>query len=101
MVALDKLLHYIHSALPGDKKSFKDFSDMNWAAAIAQVVAHQTTDREVLSLIPSRNWAFSSSLLFSFLSLNQWCFLKKVSLGGATLMVFNFPTKNGGLTFLS
>ena len=45
------------------------------AMVVAQVVAHQTTDREVPNSIPTGSWAFISSLLFP---LNQWCVLNQV-----------------------
>ena len=45
------------------------------AVAEAQVVAHQTTDRRVPSLIATGNWAF---FLFSYLSY--------ISISGATLI---------------
>ena len=62
------------------------------AVVVAQLVAHQTSDREVLSLIPAGSWSFS--LLFSFQSLNQWRVLNQVPI----LLVFNFSrNKNVGL----
>ena len=45
---------------------------------VAQVVAHRTTDREIVGLIP----AGSSSLS------HQKCVLNKVPRGGATLLIF-------------
>ena len=42
-----------------------------WNVVVAQVVAHPTTDREVLSLIPTVGWAFFFSLSLSGASLNR------------------------------
>ena len=55
------------------------------AVVVAQVVAHQTTDREVPGLIPTGSWAFS---LVSFSSVNEWRVLNQVPRGGATLLLF-------------
>ena len=64
---------------------------------VAQVVAHRTTDQEVLGSIPTGSWAFFSSLLFP-ISLNQWFILNQVPHGGATLLIFKISqVKNGGL----
>ena len=56
------------------------------------MVAHQTTVQEVQSSIPTRSWAFF--LFFSSLS-----YLSHIPIprGGATLLIFNLPTKNEGL----
>ena len=46
------------------------------------MAAHRTTDRELPSSNPTESWAF---FLFSFLSLNLWCVINQVPLGGAIL----------------
>ena len=51
------------------------------AAVVAQVVAHRTTDREILGLIPA-----GSFFLFSLSY--QKCVLNQVPRGGATLLIF-------------
>ena len=61
------------------------------AVVVPQVVAHQTTDREVSSSIPTGSWAFS--LIFFLQSLNQWCVLNQVPRGGATLLIFQLSKK--------
>ena len=58
---------------------------------VTQMVAHRAMDREVPSLNPTGSWAFFFSIFPT--SINQWCILKQVSRGGATLLIFNFPTK--------
>ena len=57
----------------------------------------RTTDREVPSLIPAGCWPFYFSF---FRSLTQWCFLHQIPHVGATLLLFNYPGKNGGLAVL-
>ena len=60
------------------------------AVVAAQVFPLRTTDREVPSSFLTGSRAFSS-LLFP-ISINQWCALKQVHHGGATPLIFNFPT---------
>ena len=54
----------------------------DWAVVVAQVVAHRTTDREVLGLTPAGSWAFFSSILY------QRCALNQVPRIGARLLIF-------------
>ena len=56
---------------------------------VAQVVAHWTTDVEVLTSIPVGSWAFFTSLSY----LNQWCVLNQVHRGGGTLLIFELSMK--------
>ena len=53
------------------------------------MVAHWTTDVEVLTLIPVGSWAFFTSLSY----LNQWCVLNQVHRGGGTLLIFQLSMK--------
>ena len=52
------------------------------AVVVAQVVAHQTTDWEVLGSIPARSRVFFSTVSY------QKCVLNKVPRGGATQLIF-------------
>ena len=54
----------------------------DWAVVVAQVVAHWTTDWEVLGSISAGSWAFFSSLSY------QKCVLNQVPRGGASLLIF-------------
>ena len=63
----------------------------SWTVVVAQVIAHQS-DYGIRGREFNSHWELVLFLLFSFLSLNQWCVLKQVPHGGATLLMFNFPT---------
>ena len=63
------------------------------AVVVAQVVVHQSTDREVPGSIPAAagSWTFLS--LFSILYFNQWWVRNQVPRWGAPLLVFYFQRK--------
>ena len=54
----------------------------NWPVVVAQVVAHQTMNREVQGLIPAGSWVFFFAISY------QKCVLNQVPGGGATLLIF-------------